>query len=199
MTAAIYVRASPGGNDGEAQLHELRQHAARLELGQVVEFVELDTSGDSPKRPVWDRLMREIRAGAVSVLLVTELSRIGRMGGGHMLTSLDTFRQYGVRLISTRMGVDYATPAGRIIAAVVAEIAADELQSIRKRVKAGMVRAKAKGTRSGNPIGRPEVSVDLERLLRLRADGKSWAACARLLGVPVGTLRGKIKAANAAC
>lgn len=51
-----------------------------------------------------------------------------------------------------------------------------ERETIRERVTAGLARAKAKGTKSGNPMGCPAVSGDTEQRIReLRAQG---------LGVP---------------
>lgn len=53
-----------------------------------------------------------------------------------------------------------------------------ERETIRERVTAGLARAKAKGTKSGNPMGCPAVSGDTEQRIReLRAQGarRPWA------------------------
>jgi DNA invertase Pin-like site-specific DNA recombinase len=47
-----------------------------------------------------------------------------------------------------------------------------EREMIRERVTAGLARAKVHGTKSGNAIGRPAVSSDVEdRIRSLRAEG----------------------------
>ncbi len=41
-----------------------------------------------------------------------------------------------------------------------------EREMIRERVKSGIERARRTGTRSGRPIGRPRVSLEIERKVR---------------------------------
>jgi len=190
----LYVRASPGGNDGEAQLYELRRYLEESGCAPWREFLELGVSGDAPHRPVWESMISEVRRGKIQTVAVTELSRISRIGGGAILETLDVFRRYRTRLIVTRLGVDYETAAGRIVAAVLGEVAAAELADLRQRIRAGIDRAREVGTRSGNAIGRPEVAVDVERLYRLRVDGnKPWAECVKIFGLSERTLARKLK------
>ena len=60
---------------------------------------------------------------------------------------------------------------------------------ILERVKAGLQHARAHGTKSGKPIGRPVVAVDGAQVVELRSQGVSWRAIADKLGVGVGTVR----------
>jgi DNA invertase Pin-like site-specific DNA recombinase len=60
---------------------------------------------------------------------------------------------------------------------------------ILERVKAGLEHAKAHGTKSGKPIGRPVVAVDRAQVVELRSQGLSWRTIADRLGVGVGTVR----------
>jgi DNA invertase Pin-like site-specific DNA recombinase len=60
---------------------------------------------------------------------------------------------------------------------------------ILERVRAGLQHAKAHGTKSGKPIGRPMVAVDRAQVVELRGQGLSWRAIADRLGVGVGTVR----------
>jgi DNA invertase Pin-like site-specific DNA recombinase len=59
-----------------------------------------------------------------------------------------------------------------------------ERELIRERVKAGMKKARAKGTR----IGRPRVILDAAQIACLRASGASLREIARRLQVGVGTV-----------
>ena len=53
---------------------------------------------------------------------------------------------------------------------------------IQERVRAGLARAKAKGTKSGNPIGRLPVSDKVEERIRaLRAEGLGMLKVAKLV------------------
>ena len=60
---------------------------------------------------------------------------------------------------------------------------------ILERVRAGLQHAKAHGTKSGKPIGRPMVAVDRAQVVELRSQGVSWRTIADKLGVGVGTVR----------
>ena len=64
-----------------------------------------------------------------------------------------------------------------------------ERSVILERVMAGLDYAKAHGTKSGKPIGRPRVVVSRERVAELLSQGLSWREIADRLGVGVGTVR----------
>ena len=57
------------------------------------------------------------------------------------------------------------------------------------RVIAGLARARAHGTKSGKPIGRPKAVFPQDQVRQLRAEGLSWRKIARKLRVGVGTVR----------
>jgi DNA invertase Pin-like site-specific DNA recombinase len=55
---------------------------------------------------------------------------------------------------------------------------------------AGLARAKAKGTKSGNPIGRPAGSEEVEQRIReLRADGLGMLKIAQEVGCGVSVVQ----------
>ena len=62
---------------------------------------------------------------------------------------------------------------------------------MRERVVAGMARAKAKGTKSGKPIGRPAIHPVRRAAIRAanEADGVGLRAVAAQFGVGVETVR----------
>ena len=61
---------------------------------------------------------------------------------------------------------------------------------IQERVRAGMARAKAKGTKSGNAIGRPSVSGAIEdRIRELRAEGFGMLKIAAQAGCGVSVVQ----------
>ncbi len=194
---ALYVRTSVDDNDGEAQMHELHLAAAARGWGEphvgYAVFADRGESGAKASRPEWDHLMAEARAGRLRALMCTELSRIGR-SVVNVVLALDELHRLGVHVVLTRQGLDYDTPVGRAVAAILAAVAQLERDQVRERIGAGLRRAKDRGTRSGKPVGRPERSVDVERATKLRAEGATWSAVARAMGVPVPTLRRKVLA-----
>jgi DNA invertase Pin-like site-specific DNA recombinase len=61
---------------------------------------------------------------------------------------------------------------------------------VQERVRAGMARAIEKGTKSGNTIGRPQVSANIEsQILELRATGMGVLKIARQVGCGVSVVQ----------
>ena len=66
-----------------------------------------------------------------------------------------------------------------LLVAIFAWVAKMERQRLCERVKAGLVRAKAKGTK----LGRPTLKTDLDAIRLMRADGKTLRQIATLTGL----------------
>jgi DNA invertase Pin-like site-specific DNA recombinase len=120
--------------------------------------------------------------------MVVALDRLGR-SLRDLLHLLDDLTACGCAVVSLREAVDLSTPAGKMMTAMIGALAEFERTLIIDRVKSGMAKAKASGTRTGRPIGRPARAVDIAAVHRLRAEGRSWRQVAVALKVPVPTLR----------
>jgi DNA invertase Pin-like site-specific DNA recombinase len=199
MTAALYVRTSTDDNDGSAQLHELREWAARQgsrDWFHATAYIDKGESGAKASRPQWDKLLADVRAGRVRELACTELSRMGR-SVLNVVLALDELHAAGCRVVLLRQGLDYGTPIGRAVATILAAVAQLEREQIRERIAAGVRRAREKGSRSGKPIGRPRAVVtgeQLERARQARARGDSWSDVAWQVNVPASTIRRAVEA-----
>ena len=101
-------------------------------------------TGTSMDRPGFRQLMRDIESGRVETLVVWRLDRLGRTAKG--LTSLfeDQIR-CKVNLISLKDGLDLVTPAGRLMANVLAGVAAYETEVRAERIMAGQSAARDRG------------------------------------------------------
>jgi DNA invertase Pin-like site-specific DNA recombinase len=74
-------------------------------------------------------------------------------------------------------------------AAILGTIAKQERVRISERVRAGMTRARAQGTRSDRAIGRPKVIFSRVKVVELRTQGKSWRQIAHECGAGAATVR----------
>jgi len=92
---------------------------------------------------------------------------------------------------STRSVPSTTTPAGKAMFQMLGVFAEFERAIIRERVVAGMARAKAKGTKSGKPIGRPAIHPVRSAAIRAayEAGGVGLRAVAAQFGVGVETVR----------
>jgi DNA invertase Pin-like site-specific DNA recombinase len=75
------------------------------------------------------------------------------------------------------------------IIAILGVIAKQERVRISERVRAGLSRARAQGTRSGKPVGRPRAIFRRDQVMELRDQGKSWRQIAAECHAGVTTVR----------
>src|SRR5262249_60370855 len=85
-----------------------------------------------------------------------------------LVAFLEHLRETKVELFLHQQGLDTTTSSGRAMFVMISVVAEFEHAMIQERVRAGMARAKAKGTRSGKPIGRPAIHPACGHPRRLR-------------------------------
>lgn len=179
---AIYARVSTQEQDPGMQLSELRAYALARGYAVVEEFVDRE-SGATETRPALDQLMRLARSRKVDGVLVWKFDRFGR-STRHLITTLHEFQDLGVDFISLTEQMDTGSPAGKALFTMASAFAEFERSLISERVKAGMVRARARGKR----IGRPPLPKDKQdEILALKAT-LSQRQIAKATGVPRGTV-----------
>jgi len=131
---AVYLRVSSRSQDTvKADL----ENWAKSQTYPVVVYRDSFT-GKTMARPGFARLERKIAAGNVYSLAVWRLDRLGRTAKG--LTALfDDLVRRKVNLVLLRDGLDLSTPAGRLMANVLASVAAYETEVRSERQMAGIV------------------------------------------------------------
>ena len=188
---AIYARVSTadGRQETENQLVQLRQFAETQGWEIVREYVDHD-SGSRSDRPEFRRLFDDASRRKFDVVLFWSLDRFTREGSLETLQYLSQLGSYGVSFRSfTEAYLDSCGFFKDAIIAILGAIAKQERARISERVRAGLDRAKKRGTRSGNPIGRPKAIFRRDEARDLRKQGWSWSKIARRLGVGVTTVR----------
>lgn len=88
---------------------------------------------------------------------------------------LETLNSYGIGFLSfTEPYLDSCGIFKDAVIAILGTIAKQDRIGIQERVRAGLNRAKAQGTKSGKPIGRPRVVFRRDQAQELRRQGHSW-------------------------
>ncbi|HEY9211536.1 MAG TPA: recombinase family protein [Ancylobacter sp.] len=136
-----YARVSTEEQATDAQVDELRAIGCQI-------IHQEHGSGASRARPVLARLMREIGAG--DVLVVVRLDRLAR-SVSHLLAVIEDLEQRGAHFRSLRDPIDTSTPQGMFSLQVLGAVAQLERALIAERTRAGMRAAKARGKIAGNP------------------------------------------------
>ena len=102
-----------------------------------------------------------------------------------------------VNLVSLRDGLDLSTPAGRLMANVLASVAAYETEVRAERVIAGQAAAREKSKHLGRRPGirtRVKVTPEQEQLVkRLKGEGQGVSAIARSTGLSRPTIYSVLK------
>jgi DNA invertase Pin-like site-specific DNA recombinase len=146
------------------------------------EYVDQAVSGTRESRPALDRLVKDAKRRRFEVLVVWRLDRLGR-SLSHLIRLLDELTALGVGFVSLNESIETGTPAGRLQLHLLAAFAQFERERIVERVKAGIARARSKGTR----LGRPKADVPVEQVAAVRHLRVEEAA--KVLGVSRSTLK----------
>lgn len=197
LRAALYARVSTDKQSTENQLLELRQAAERLGWEVAGEFVDHGISGAKGRkdRPRLDALLKGVARKDFDVVASWSVDRLGR-SLIDLVNLLQELHSTGVDLYLHQQGVNTTTPAGRALFGMMGVFAEFERGMIQERVRAGMARAKAKGTKSGNAIGRPLVATAIEdRIRELRRTGLGMLKIASQAGCGVSVVQ-RVLAAN---
>jgi DNA invertase Pin-like site-specific DNA recombinase len=160
--------------------------AAALARGwEIVAMLEdAGVSGGTLERPGLKAAIAMIECGEADTLVVAKLDRLSRS----MLdfsTLMERARKRGWSIVALDVGVDTGTPAGEMLASVLASFAQYERRLISQRTKDALAVKRAEGVK----IGRPRALSDdiVARVVALRAQGLSYERVARQLndaGVP---------------
>jgi putative DNA-invertase from lambdoid prophage Rac len=188
MTSAIYARVSTIDQNNAIQVTELKEYVERR--GWALASVYQDQmSGAKASRPGLDQLMADARLRRFDVVVVWKLDRFGR-SLVHCVSGIQELASLGIRFIATSQGLDTdeSNPASKLLMHILAAVAQFERELIRERVSAGMKAAKARGTKTGNAIGRPRRVFDRDEVVRLRKTGLSFEKIAGQMRVGVGTV-----------
>ena len=184
-TVALYARVSTDTQTTDNQLTELRAIAERHGWTVAREFIDHGISGAKGRRdrPQFDALCKGVARREFDMVAAWSVDRLGR-SMTDLLDFLTTLDGKSVGLYLHQQALDTTTPAGRALFQMCGVFAEFERSMIRERVNAGIARARAKGTRSGNAIGRPRTAPQMERrIYELSAEGMGKLKIARTLGI----------------
>ncbi len=181
---AIYIRVSSDQQTHRSQLADLDRWQKANPDVQVREYRD-KASGKTMDRPGWNKLWADVEAGRVDRILVWRLDRCGRTASG--LTSLfEALQARQVGLVSIRDSLDLSTASGRLMAHVLASVAAYETEVRSERVRAGIDAARAEGkTWGGRQDGSRNKTTEekASAVQKLHDAGETVTAIARATGL----------------
>jgi DNA invertase Pin-like site-specific DNA recombinase len=185
---AVYVRVSSRTQNTRSQEPDLQRWADAQ--AEPVKWYQDKATGTKMDRPGWNKLSDAIRLGKVSTVVVWRIDRLGRTAKG--LTDLfDDLRQRKVNVFSLKDGLDLSTPAGRLMANVLASTAQFESELRGERVLAGQAVARKNGKRWGGsqPGVRKKVSpIQIKMIRQMKRQGAPIIAISKAVGLSRPTI-----------
>jgi DNA invertase Pin-like site-specific DNA recombinase len=144
------------------------------------------------KRAQLEEAISYVRQG--DALVVTRLDRLARSVGhlGELVARLEA-KDVSLRILA--MGVDTATPTGRLMVNLLGSIAQFEREVMLERQLEGIAKAKADGKYKGR---KPTARARSAEIIELDLAGMTREAIAEKLGVGVASVYRMLRAAKAA-
>src|SRR6266852_2551000 len=176
MRAALYTRVSTRdkGQETANQLHELRKLCTAQGWTIVSEYEDHE-SGGKADRSQFKAMMIDAAQRKFDVVLFWALDRFSREGVYETHVHPKRLDNAGVRFRSfTEPYLDSCGMFRDAVISILAVIAKQERIRISERVRAGLSRARAQGTRSGKAIGRPRAILRRDQVAELRSQDLSW-------------------------
>ena len=188
-TKSLYLRSSTDRQQKglDAQERALKNYCKINGINGTKLYKDEGVSGTKSSRPALDLLMKEVRSGKVSTVIVYSFSRFAR-NVKHFLEALEEFDRLGVRFVSVSESIDTTTPFGKALMVIIAAINVLESDLVSERVKNGLVAARERGQKLGRKRTRPT-----ELILTLRENGKTYQEISELANTSQGTIRNVIK------
>ena len=196
--AAIYLRVSTQDQTTANQERELRAVAERMgvEIAKVYRDHGISGAKGRDKRPDFDRLCKDAARRQFDLIMAWSVDRLGR-SLQDLVGFLSEIHTLKIDLYLHAQGLNTTTPAGKAMFQMMGVFAEFERAMIQERVRAGLRRAQATGTKSGKPIGRPTIGLTAKRKdpgleARIRdslARGVSYRVTAEACGVALGTVQ----------
>ena len=186
---AIYASISTAraALDVPSQLMELRAWCGENHHLVVDQYIDRDSDG-SGRRPERARLMADAGCKKFDMVLVWSLDGFNAKGVGETAVDIRRLVRHGVFFHSfteDHLRTDSAA-APYVLLPLILSFASLEERKTGKRIKAGMQRARAKGTR----LGRPSFSDAERQKLKAALDtGRNWHRISRSTGIPYSTAK----------
>ena len=141
-------------------------------------------SGAKSKRPGLDAALDFLREG--DRLVVTRLDRLGRTRVD-TLNTMDELRARGIIVECHHPRLDTSDPAGRLVMAVLADLAEWERDVLIERTREGLAQARKQGKTGGRP---PKLDAQQRaNAITMREAGMARVEVARIFHVSTSTMR----------
>lgn len=167
MKVAIYCRVSTADQDADKQEFICKEYCKRnnYEIYKVYKDV---ISGSKDSRPLFNKLLEDLREFKFDCIIVTKLDRLGR-SLQHLLSLFDEFNRKKVSFISVTQNIDTSTSSGKLQMQIMGAFAEFERNIISERTKEGLRRAVGVGKRGKDKVPRKRRKDKIKRDVQIKS------------------------------
>lgn len=130
---AIYARQSKDNKDSISIETQIEFCKREVYNEDVKLYEDKGYSGGNINRPDFQELMKDIKDGLISKVIVYRLDRISR-SILNFTSMMETFNKYNVEFVSCTEKLDTTTPAGRMVVNILIVFAQYERESTQQRI-----------------------------------------------------------------
>ena len=159
MQVAIYARVSTSSQDPTRQINDLREYVNKEYPNPTIsEYVELVSGTVEGGGQQYQQLNTDIENGNIDAVVVHELSRLSRLGGGEIHNFIQHCLEHdtGVRDLEVGLSIDTDDSAvdravTEMIAGLMGDLARIEQKQKIRRIHSGIQSAQEAGKWTGRP------------------------------------------------
>lgn len=167
---AIYLRVSTESQTTDNQLPALEAYATSRGYEVISIFKEVESAWRDGHQRELARLLADCRTmrNKPDIVLCWALDRLSRLGAAAILNLVNTFKSYGVRVISLQESwTELPGELGEVLFAITGWVARMESQRRSERTKLGLQRLKAMGKKLGRPVGSTDKKKRQKRVAKI--------------------------------
>jgi len=195
----IFARVSTNGQEYERQVNELTALSHQNNWIIAATFCEkISGAKKNSERKELSRMIDYIQSNNIDMVIVTELSRLGR-DTLQVLEVIETFNRLRISLYIQNYHIQTLTEDGKVNAmsqfliTILAEVARMERKTIRERVESGYNNFRANGGKVGRKQGYKKSDTDMKEQyaeeIKLLRKGISLRNISKITGTSINTLR----------
>ena len=194
MSAVIYVRSSTDdkGQRPDMQVEDCRRFCDLHKMQVMEVFRDEGFSGGNLDRPGLQLMIGYLMTHQVSMIVAQDPSRISR-SNDDMESLLRIIKPRGTVLRYTSMQIRPEDGMEKTINYIATNQGEQWREMHSLKVRKGLNYAKKHGTKSGRPIGRPKVDIDMELVVECAAKGMTLYAASKTLGYSYSTMQRKLR------
>lgn len=141
--AALYIRVSTDaqreeGYSIEAQKEMLISYCKTKDIKSYEFYIDGGFTGSNMDRPELSRMIKDIKDGKISHVVVYKLDRLSRSQKDALYLIEDVLGPHNVDFTSMNESMDTGTPMGRLMLGILAAFAQLERENIKERTRMGM-------------------------------------------------------------